>query len=248
MIVNRSFVFFLKMVLAIFFSASASISYAEHFRLNAHAVVELFTSQGCAACPLADKVLANIAKDKNIITLAYHVDYWDYNGWRDSFGNKANSKLQASYSKAQNTPNVYTPQMIINGEIDVIGSHGEKVRAAIVNSNFFVPIDIKANDNYLTITIDGNEKYNEATVWLVTFISNKEVKVSRGENAGKRLQYTNIVTQRRALGMWQPKTGAMIKLPIDEILVDDNDGLAILVQYHKNGLPSKIIASAIYTH
>jgi hypothetical protein len=248
MILNRSFVFLLKMVLAIYFGASANISYAENFRLNAHAVVELFTSQGCASCPLADKVLANIAKDKNIITLAYHVDYWDYNGWRDSFGSKANSKLQAAYSKAQNTPNVYTPQMIINGEKDIVGSHGEKVKAAVVDSNFFVPIDIKTNDDYLTITIDGNEKYAEATVLLVTFISSKEVKVSRGENAGKRLQYTNIVTQRRALGMWQPKTGAIIKLPIDEILTDDNDGLAIIVQNHINGLPSKIIASAAYTH
>lgn len=253
MILNRYISFFQKLTLSVFFISLllASISTAGltgEYQLKPRAVVELFTSQGCASCPLADKILAKLAQDENFIALSYHVDYWDYNGWKDSFATTANSKLQIAYSKTQAIPRIYTPQMIINGTKDVIGSHSEKVKQVLNNSSLPMTINMQSDAHYLTITIDGNDEYQESTLWLVTFISKQQVKIKRGENRGKTLTYTNIVTQRRAIGMWHPDTGAKIKLPIDEILNSNNDGLAILVQNNFNGLPSSIIAGAAYIH
>ncbi len=251
MILSRYISFFQKFTLRVV-SISLALAYissavlAGEYRLKPHAVVELFTSQGCASCPLADKILAKLAQDENFIALSYHVDYWDYNGWKDSFATSANSKLQIAYSKTQAIPRIYTPQMIINGTKDVIGSHSEKVKQALKTAKLPLSIDMKSDAHYLTISIDGNEDYPESTLWLVTFISKQQVQIKRGENRGKTLSYTNIVTQRRAIGMWHPDTGAKIKLPIDEILNSNNDGLAILVQNNFNGLPSSIIAGAAY--
>ena len=85
---------------------------------RALAVVELFTSQGCSSCPPADHVLGELAQERDIIALSYHVDYWDYMGWKDIFGRAENSQRQRVYAHRMKKKNVYTPQMIINGKVD----------------------------------------------------------------------------------------------------------------------------------
>ena len=84
-------------------------------------VVELFTSQGCSSCPPADALLAQIKDDTNVIALSYHVDYWNYLGWKDPYSNKAYSAYQRSYAKELNS-GVYTPQMVVNGSKEFVGS------------------------------------------------------------------------------------------------------------------------------
>ena len=97
---------------------------------RALAVVELFTSQGCSSCPPADHVLGELAQERDIIALSYHVDYWDYMGWKDIFGRAENSQRQRVYAHRMKKKNVYTPQMVINGKADVVGSRPMDVAKA----------------------------------------------------------------------------------------------------------------------
>ncbi len=96
-----------------------------------HGVVELFTAQGCASCPPAERVLADLADETGILALAYHVDYWDYIGWSDTYGSHANTARQRAYAKAFKTSMLYTPQAVVNGVAEMVGSHEGKLRAAL---------------------------------------------------------------------------------------------------------------------
>jgi hypothetical protein len=98
----------------------------------------------------------------------------------------------------------------------------------------------------LSVAIDGKPGERGAGVWLVTYINKAEVKVDRGENAGQQLSYTQVVTGRHILGMWDPDTGAHLKLPIDETLTAPSDGAVILVQREKDGLPGPILGAASF--
>ena len=107
-------------VLAYFlaFIACVSTAYAE---AKSVVVVELFTSQGCSACPPADAVLQDLAEKPHVLALAFHVDYWDYIGWKDTFAQPVFTQRQKTYAKRLGRKHVYTPQMIINGHHDVVG-------------------------------------------------------------------------------------------------------------------------------
>src|SRR6476661_10198152 len=100
---------------------------AAEVRDHPKAVLELFTSQGCSSCPQADMRFGELGKQTDLITLAYHVDYWDYIGWTDTFGAKANTDRQRDYAAAWNTSNIYTPELVINGAKDVVGSRKNEV-------------------------------------------------------------------------------------------------------------------------
>ena len=89
---------------------------AAEIREHPRAVLELFTSQGCSSCPKADLKFQDLGKQADLITLAYHVDYWDYIGWTDTFGRKENSDLQRAYAESWKSSRIYTPQMIVNGQ------------------------------------------------------------------------------------------------------------------------------------
>jgi len=238
----RQFILFFAL-----FSISSFIANAGEYRLQPRAVAELFTSQGCSSCPLADRVLDDIANSNNdIITLAYHVDYWDYIGWRDTFGNAQNTKLQNNYSKALGITPQYTPQLIINGQKEIIGSHEAKVSKALLQAKLSIPVSLKVDQHYIRIKTPGDVTHDEAIIWLITFQSKSEVKILRGENRGKILTYSNIVSKRQAIGMLESKNGTEIKLPTADILTENNDGFVIIVQTDINGLPGKILGSASY--
>ncbi|RYD81228.1 MAG: DUF1223 domain-containing protein, partial [Sphingomonadales bacterium] len=106
-------------------------SLAGEFRQGPKAVLELFTSQGCSSCPQADAMLDEMGKRPDVVTLAYHVDYWDYIGWQDTFGAKENSKHQRDYASAWGSSRIFTPQLVVNGERGVVGNKREKVDAAL---------------------------------------------------------------------------------------------------------------------
>ena len=94
-------------------------------------VIELFTSQGCNACPPADKLFGKFAAGDDVVALAYHVSYWDYLGWRDSLANSENTERQYSYMRAFGSRSVYTPQAVINGRTHVSGGKKEDVTRAL---------------------------------------------------------------------------------------------------------------------
>ena len=219
---------------------------AETLRAHPKAVVELFTSQGCSSCPPADALLSSLADDDDVIALAYHVDYWDYVGWPDTFGSPDNSDLQRSYAKGWNSSRIYTPQMVINGTQDVVGSRRNDVQVALDAAVLDLPVDIAVSDRMLKIAVAARPGIDDAVVWLVTYRDRAEVTIDNGENAGKTMVYTQVVTKRQVLGMWEAATGAQLKLPLDEVLDQDSTGVAVLVQQDDNGLPGPIIGAAAF--
>lgn len=235
---------FLSVVLfALTFSGPA---FTGELKTSPRAVLELFTSQGCSSCPAADIILDELGTREDIIALAYHVDYWDYIGWKDVFGRAANSKLQRAYSLIQRKGHVYTPQLMINGSQDVVGSKSDDIEQVLETASLPVLVGLAKKGGYLVVSISSDSSLSEAYVWLITFRSRTEVEILRGENSGKNLTYTSIVTDRRALGMWEPAMGAHIKLPLSEVLEDGDDGVAILVQEDIDGFPGRVFGAASY--
>jgi hypothetical protein len=227
--------------------AVVSPSLAGEMRQSPKAVLELFTSQGCSSCPAADALLEQLSKSPNIISLAYHVDYWDYIGWPDTFGAKANSDRQRDYATSWGSSRIFTPQLVVNGTKGVVASRKAEVESAVANVALELPVTLSTANDMLEISIDGNDEAGVAMVWLVTFIDRAEVDIERGENQGKTIAYTNIVTGRQVVGMWEPGTGAHLKLPLSEVLTETSNGAVIMVQQERDGLPGRILGAASFT-
>lgn len=219
---------------------------AESMRARPKAVVELFTSQGCASCPPADALLTSLAEEGDVVALAYHVDYWDYVGWEDTFGDADFSDRQRAYAESWGSSRIYTPQMVVNGAKGVIGSRRGEVHEALEGSSLPLAVDISRYGDMLKIAIPPNTALGDAVVWMVTYLDRADVTIEKGENAGKSMVYTQVVTNRQVLGMWEGATGANIKLPIPEVLADDSTGIAVIVQQERNGLPGPILGAAAF--
>ena len=168
-------------------------------------VVELFSSQGCAACPPADAMLADLAAREDVIALGLHVDYWDYIGWADSFASPRFTERQKAYAYAQGERMVYTPQFIVDGEHRVTGADGMAVMDAIRDGerrDSPVALRVMAADGAVTIAA-RSDVARDMVVHLVRYRPSAQVDIRRGENAGRTLDYANIVTSwsgDRALG------------------------------------------------
>ncbi|WP_029041197.1 DUF1223 domain-containing protein [Cucumibacter marinus] len=220
---------------------------AEAIKAQPRAVAELFTSQGCSSCPPADAVLKTIGGREDVLALAYHVDYWDYIGWADTFGSERYSDLQRGYARSFEEHRIYTPQLVVNGQDHVIGSRGAEVNAQIRGASLDVPVGLSVHEGILDISVPGDAGHadeREVMVWLIPYRQQAEVAVERGENRGKTLTYTHIVTGRTPLGMWDADKGATMRLPLADILMDEADGVAVLVQCEKGGLPGEVIGAA----
>src|ERR1700710_2136454 len=112
------------------------------------AVVELFTSQGCSSCPPADKILGELSKDPSVIALSMRIDYWDYLGWKDTLADSRFSARQKAYSHMRGDREVYTPQMVVNGPAQVIGSDRASIESAIANT--------KKSDGVMSVPVSMN--------------------------------------------------------------------------------------------
>ena len=181
-------------------------------------VVELFTSQGCSSCPPADKLLGELATKKNIIPLSMNVDYWDYLGWRDTLGSPEHTKRQKQYAANRGSQQIYTPQMIVNGRLDVVGSRRKQVMNTLKQATAKtprVPINISQNNNEIIIDVGENKNIpspQKATVWVIMTAQKVFVPIKRGENSGKEITYHNVVRQMIPVGMWEGKP-LELKLP-----------------------------------
>lgn len=202
-------------------------------------VVELFTSQGCNACPPADAILAKLAGREDVIALSLHVDYWDYLGWRDTFASPEFTRRQKRYARARGDSSVYTPQMIINGRHPVVGGNraevlrliaAEKKRATCRQ----VPVSIRHDKAAGMVSVHIGKAQEEtpagsATVWVASMMPRATVAIARGENGGRRLSYTNVVRHLMPAGMW--KGGEMqLRLPGKELFVAGASQCMAIVQ------------------
>ncbi|MEO0676595.1 MAG: DUF1223 domain-containing protein [Pseudomonadota bacterium] len=201
-------------VAALFISSSAA---AENVT-----VVELYTSQGCSSCPPADEMLGEMAKRDDIIALALHVDYWDYIGWKDEFANPAFTARQKGYARAAGARSVYTPQMIIGGQDHVIGTRPNEVAAHLVNHMAKAPsLEIEASRSGRVATVRAialTTLGDEIAVHLVTYRPSSTVRIQRGENAGRTLDYSNVVTSWMQAEAWDGQGDYMLEaeLPSDQ--------------------------------
>lgn len=168
-------------------------------------VVELFTSQGCSSCPAADAILAELNHRDDVIPLALHVDYWDYIGWQDSFAKHAFTRRQKAYARTGGWKMIYTPQMVINGVEDVVGSRPMKLNDVIRKHAALpsrVALSLDREGGILTIRAEAKADLGPCNVQLVTYLPEAEVDITRGENAGRTLSYTHIARTWDVVGEW----------------------------------------------
>jgi len=193
------------------------------------AVVELFTSQGCSSCPAADRVLGQLAAEGRVIALSVPVDYWDYLGWKDTLAQQAHSMRQRGYAGGRGDRQVYTPQVIVNGSVQVIGSDRQAIEAACKSAaKAAVPVTLTRNGDNIEVDV-GAGQGAPASVWLLTVARAAPVAIGRGENHGRTVTYSNVVRSWRRVAEW---TGSPIKssVPLPELNAKDADAIVILVQ------------------
>jgi len=176
-------------------------------RADSPVVVELFSSQGCSACPPADALLADLATRDDVIALGLHVDYWDYIGWADTFASPQFTRRQYAYARAAGRNMVYTPQMIIGGSERVMGNEPMQVADLIMShrdTEYPVRITISRADALLTIQAEAAMALPEypMIVQIVRYDPARTVEITRGENAGNTITYANIVTEWTRIGEW----------------------------------------------
>lgn len=198
-------------------------------------VVELFTSQGCSSCPPADKVLRELSGREDVIALALHVDYWDYIGWKDPFGDPVHALRQRAYAAAGGRTSIYTPEMVVNGITDVVGTKPMALSRAIERHKS----DAKTVDLRVTREGDDLSVYAEAlpgidgpfTVHLLRYQPADTTQIKRGENAGHTFEYHNIAQSWKVLGSWDART------PFSVMATVSGDLPVVVLVQHSNAGP-----------
>lgn len=180
-------------------------------------LLELFTSEGCSSCPPADELLAELARagtveDTPVIALELHVDYWNYLGWKDPFSDEAYSQRQGAYVPLLGMRGPYTPQLVVDGRFDVLGSSATRARAAILNasegqtSRAQVSLSLTGSGDTLHLAAAGLPRRRVALYAAVTE-SGLQTRVTRGENAGRVLPHGPVVRWLQAVA--QSDSGAV---------------------------------------
>ena len=231
-----------------FAAALVSLAAAGPAHADTRAVIELFTSQGCASCPAADRLFATYAARDDILALSYSVDYWDMLGWKDTLANPDHAARQRDYALARGDGQVYTPQAVIDGRTHAVGSSQTEIETAIAADadGLTVPVKMSASGEAVTVNIGAAPTGDvpHATLWLVMYDRSATVTIERGENAGKVITYNNVVRKLRPIAMW--KGAAMtVDLPKSEMEHAGTNHCAVLLQAEEEGgLPGPILGAS----
>lgn len=211
-------------------------------------VVELFTSQGCSSCPPADAFLGELSRQDDVLPLAMHVDYWDYIGWKDTFARPEHTKRQKAYAYGFGTKSIYTPQMVIGGVEQAVGSHVMKVMEILHRHQMAVGrVSLSTHESaygrIVRVANISNLPLPELVVaQIVHFTPKATVAVKRGENAGRSITSTNIVTNIQTFGKWDG-TGE-IEFTLPSPIAPEGQSAAILLQATRMGdYPGEIVAA-----
>jgi hypothetical protein len=159
-------------------------------------VVELFTSEGCSSCPPADALLAELATRPNVLALSFHVDYWDRLGWKDPFSSAAATARQQHYARLLGVSTVYTPQIVVDGRWEAVGSDRtavERALAAAGGEPATVAMTLVLDHGQAEITVGRDGDAAGASVALIGFDRHRVDTVERGENAGRILSHADVV-------------------------------------------------------
>lgn len=201
-------------------------------------VVELFTSQGCSSCPPADAFLNDLAKRDDVLALSLPVNIWDYLGWRDTLATQAFTDRQRAYVENLGGRSVYTPQMVIDGVEDAVGSRTGHVNSAIELRREMreedVAIDFVSDGDSVQLNVGARATDQEATLWLVRYVKETPVIIEHGENAGETITYSNVVREMVPVGMWKGEA-INLTLPKSDLVGETYDGCAAILQVEGNG-------------
>jgi hypothetical protein len=207
------------------------------------AIVELFTSQGCSSCPPAEQVLADVSRaaerdGRAVYALAFHVDYWNRLGWADPFSDAAYSQRQTQYSKAFQLDEIYTPQMVVNGQKQFVGSERDLADRAIAEAlaeppTAVVKVLVRRNADrgyHVHVMVDGAEANTVVNVAVVEEGLSTEVKA--GENGGNYLEQPSVVRWFKSLPLSASKDIALP--PLNGVRVD-HSRIIVYAQQPGNG-------------
>ena len=203
-------------------------------------VVELFTSQGCAACPPADRMLGELATRDSILALSLHVDYWDYLGWEDSFARSRLTERQRAYARTRDSGIVYTPQFVIAGRTRMPGDQPMKLAMVIEEyGGMETPVSLSlARDGAGLVLNATSEAAFDTPAWvqLVRYDPERTVTIQRGENAGRTARYANVVTSWRRVATWDGAAPLTL-----EAALDGSGQTAVIIQ---EAGPGPVLAAA----
>jgi hypothetical protein len=195
-------------------------------------VVELFQSQGCSSCPPAIANVNAIADRPDILALTFAVTYWDRLGWKDTFATPEQTKRQWDYANAAKRGQVFTPQVIVNGEASIVGARRSQLDQTIAAARKLTGPAITAARG--AVTIAAGKATTPATVWLVSYDPRaQQVRIGRGENGGRTITHKNVVRDLVSLGSWNGKP-ARFALPAAKpglktaVLVQSDNGGAVI--------------------
>lgn len=213
------------------------------------ALVELFTSEGCSSCPPADALIAKIEKenkDKPIYILAYHVDYWDRLGWKDTFSDSRYSERQKQYATWLKLSTIYRPQIVVNGRLEFVGSQERTLHNAIAgalsetnNAKLEVSIMKQSKEN-LTLSYHSNRQTQDYNLDVALIGLNASNKIERGENKGKTLSHVQIVRNLEIFKLDGKENGTVNFHPMKEI----SQGNMEIIAFLQNVKTGKITAAA----
>jgi hypothetical protein len=215
------------------------------------AVVELFTSQGCSSCPPADRILGELAKDPSLIALSMPIDYWDYLGWKDTLADARFSARQKAYSQVRGDREVYTPQVVVNGSVHVIGSDRAGIEGAIdatkkANGVMSVPVTMTQVGNQLNVSVAASGKELGAAhgeIWICAIAKEVPIAIRRGENSGREITYHNVVRNLLKVGDWNGGAGNWT-VPVESVVHEGVDAAVVYLQDGNHDRPGPMLGAA----
>ena len=206
------------------------------------ALVQLYTSQGCSSCPSADRLLDEIKNERsenNVYVMSYHVDYWNRLGWKDPFSRRKFTESQYAYGNKFGNGRVYTPQAVINGATHFVGSNEAKLKANLVKfsqkrgDNLVILSDAVKKGNVIQLNYEVRGNLHDKTLKLALVIDSRKTQVPRGENAGRKLQNSNIVVEEITRSL--DKASGQISIEIPEVVISE-DTLNLIAYIQKSDL------------
>ncbi len=217
---------------------------------KAKASIELFTSQGCSSCPPADKLIGELARDPSLVTMSLAIDTWDYTGWKDTLALKGHGNRQAAYARVRGDREVYTPQVVVNGIMHVVGSDRGAIERAIEqtrreSSAMKLPLTLKITGDKLTVEVPAAaDGQGQAEVWLCPIIKKVAVAIERGENRGHTITYSNVVRRWVKLGEWTGKS-EIYNVSIKDFQNGEIDSVAVMVQSGGSASPGLMLGAGV---
>jgi hypothetical protein len=189
-------------------------------------LVELFTSEGCSSCPPADSFLRELDSKQpidgaQVIVIEEHVDYWDGDGWRDPFSSREFTLRQGAYAERLRTSGPYTPQMVVDGQYEFVGSDralaNRAFEKALASNTVPVRISSAVENGKLRVRVEADSVPQTADVWIALALDRAQSQVLKGENGGRQLEHVAVAKKLSKVGKAQAGQGFSKDVTLDAV-------------------------------